>query len=686
MAKNKKQNRRKSKTPCPSKDVSSNTPKKFFVKNQTVLLLAGLVVLVFVIYSSGLNGPFIFDDMSHIEYNPHIRLKHLTLDGLKQAALESPASFRPVANVSFAINYWAHGPNTFGFHLLNVLIHVTAGIFLYFFIRITLNTPALRSKYENQKWLAFITAFIWLVHPLQTQSVTYLVQRMNSMAAMFYVMALFFYARGRLSELPKSRWLWWGGCAASGLLSFGTKQIAATLPFFVFLYEWYFFQDLSRTWLKRRILPLAGVLILCGALALWYLGLDPLETILSSYDERDFTLLQRMLTEFRVVIFYISLLVFPHPSRLNLDRDFALSHSLIDPLTTLLCMITIAGLLFLGWCLAKKQRLVSFVILWFLGNLIIESSVIGLEIIFDHRTYLPSMLACLLAVVLLYPRLRPKWLGIGALAAVVAVFSFWTYQRNSVFRDQISIWGDCVAKSPDKPRPHNNLGIFLKKKGRIDEAIAHFQKALELKPDYASPHINLGAAYARQRKHEKALAHFSEALRLRHNVPEAHYSMGNVLVLMGRIDEALDHYQNALKIKPDYADAHLKLADVLDEKGRHPEAIEHYQEALRHKPGYVQAHNNLGVTLASQGRLEEALDHFARVLQIRPKHAETHFNMGNATASLKRYEEAVAHFTRALQINPKDSEARRNLAKVRELMRSKQSLRSDAASSPNQQN
>ena len=678
MGKKKKHRNRKSRSQPAVKEASARVQPSFYRRHRMGLMLTGLVVLVLVIYSSGMSGPFIFDDMNNIEYNPHIRLTELSFDGLEKAAFASPASRRPVANVSFALNYWLHGESTFGYHLFNVLIHAAAGIMLFFFIRVTLNTPALRTTYSAHKWVAFTAALIWLVHPLQSQSVTYIVQRMNSLAAMFYIIALFFYARGRLSPIAIGRWLWFGGCAAAGLFAAGSKQTAATLPFFIFLYEWYFFQDLSWSWFKRRILPLAGVLVLFGALALAYLGVNPLETILSGYEKRDFTLNERVLTQFRVVIFYISLLLFPHPSRLNLDRDFDISHSPIDPITTLFCMAAIAGLLFLAWRLAPKQRLASFGIVWFLGNLVIESSIIGLEIIFDHRTYLPSMLVCLMAVVLLYPRLRPKWLGIGVLAIVVALFSLWTYQRNAVFRSQLSIWADCALKSPNKARPHNNLGIFLKKKGKIKAAIAHFKKALEIDPEYASAYINLGAANARVGQNEAALENFSEALRQSHNAPEAHYSMGNVLVLMGRSDEALEHYQNALKFRPEYADAHLKMADILDDKGRQQEAIHHYRESLRIDPNYVQAHNNLGVTLAGQGQLEEAILHFTKVLQMRPRDAEAHFNMGNARANQGRYEEAAAFFSKALQINPKDREAQRNLEKARQLIKHNGNLRSEA--------
>jgi tetratricopeptide (TPR) repeat protein len=686
MAKKKNHRNRKTNSRASSKDVSQKVQPNFVVKYRMGLLLGGLVVLVLLIYSSGMNGPFIFDDMSNIEYNPHIRLTELSFDGLKKAAFDSPAGSRPVANVSFAFNYLLHDKSTFGYHLVNVLIHAAAGIFLYFFICVTLSTPALRSNFQNTKWIAFISALIWLVHPLQTQSVTYLVQRMNSLAAMFYIMALFFYARGRLSQAVKKRCLWFGASVLSGLLAFGSKQTAASLPVFIFLYEWYFFQDLSWPWFKRRMLPLAGVLVLFGVLALVYLNFDPLETIMRGYDKRDFTPFQRVLTQLRVVIFYISLLIFPHPSRLNLDRDFDVSLSIIDPITTLVCMAAVAALLLSAWRLAPRQRLLSFCILWFLGNLVIESSIIGLEIIFDHRTYLPSMMVCLPAVAFLHPHLRPKWLGIGVLAAVVSVFSFWTHERNAVFRDQITIWADCAAKSPDKSRPHNNLGIFLKKKGKVKEAIAHFKTAVEIDPEYASAHINLGASYVRLRQHEKALAHFSEAIRLGHNIPEAHYSMGNVMALQGRSDEAREHYEKALEANSDYADAHLKLADILDRKGQTQEAVAHYREALRLNPDSHRAHNNLGATLAAQGHLEQAIDHFTRALQISPNDAEAHFNMGTARANQGRYQEAAACFSKALQINPKDREAQRNLEKVRELMKHNGALRSDAGHSPKKPN
>ncbi|MCP4667218.1 MAG: hypothetical protein GY849_12725, partial [Deltaproteobacteria bacterium] len=285
-----------------------------------VLLLFFLVFLVFLIYSNTLGSPFILDDRPNIVKNPHIRLTRINLGDIKRAGFDGPMKNRPVSYISYGLNYYFHQYHVFGFHLANILIHVTTGIFLYLFIKATLNLKTLRSRYGPYGWIPFIAVLVWLIHPIQTQSVTYIVQRMNSMASMFYVLAFFLYVRARLADENWKKWALFAASAASGLCSFGSKEIAATLPFCIFLYEWYFFQDLSWTWLKGRLFLFVGVLLLFVVAAFIYLGANPVEKILSSYAMRDFTLTQRVLTEFRVVIFYIGLLLFPHPSRLNLDR------------------------------------------------------------------------------------------------------------------------------------------------------------------------------------------------------------------------------------------------------------------------------------------------------------------------------------------------------------------------------
>ena len=242
--------------------------------------LAGLTVfLVFLVYSSNLEGPFVFDDGRNIKDNPAIRLTRLSWPGLIDAATESPLHNRPLAYISFALNYYFHDYRTVGFRLTNILIHVLAGVFLYLFIKITLELPALQSRFGNSRWLPFIVVLIWLVHPLHTQSVAYIVQRMNSMASMFYILSMLCYVRARLTQGPTVKWLWAAACLMSGILALATKETTATLPCFLLIYEWFFFQDLSREWLKRHLPFLAGVLILFIVLAFIYMGGHPLVKI-----------------------------------------------------------------------------------------------------------------------------------------------------------------------------------------------------------------------------------------------------------------------------------------------------------------------------------------------------------------------------------------------------------------------
>jgi tetratricopeptide (TPR) repeat protein len=567
-----------------------------------VFKLSCLAILVFLIYSNTLKGPFIFDDMNNILENPHIRLTKLTLKDLTSAGLDGPSSRRPVATISFALNYYFNGYKVLGYRLVNILIHVITGVLLYFFAKSTLAVLPLSTRNKFQGWIPFFTALIWLVHPIQSQSVTYIVQRMNSMAGMFYILSLLLYTSARRGRNTRKKWVLFAGCILSGILSLGSKQIAATLPFVVFLYEWYFFQKLSWNWLRRQLLPVAAILMFITAAAYIYLGGHPLEKILMAYEAQDFTLAERVLTEFRVVIYYISLLLFPHPSRLNLDYDFPISHSLIDPLTTVLSLGIITGLITLAFCLAKKERLLSFAILWFFGNLVIESSVIGLYVIFEHRTYLPSMLVSMAAVTLSYRYMKPKWLNLVVLCAVAILFSFWTYERNDIWRDDVTLWRDCVEKSPNKARPHNNLGNALVRRGKVEEAVSHYSEALRIEPNYGNAHMNLGIALGKQGKLDQAISHFSDALRVEPDNARTHNNLGFALAIQGRVKEAVSHYAEALHAKPDYAEAHNNLGVALAKQGRIKEAMSHFSEALRIKPYFTEARNNMDRALRRMGR------------------------------------------------------------------------------------
>jgi len=547
------------------------------------LLLLLMVVCTYFVYISSIKGPFVFDDIINIQENHQIRLNELTLNGIVRAGFESPCRHRPVANISFALNFYVNRYDAEGYHFVNILMHILTGILLFYFIKTTLellNAKSFKFRFEKNilpdkrnasnhnftnssistsqrsfnpastkiMFISFFSAFIWLVHPIQTQTVSYIVQRMNSMAAMFYILSLLLYVKARLSNSKGKKLVLFLGCMLSGILSLGSKEIAATLPFFICLYEWYFFQDINLKWLKRNSIYLLCFLFIVILLVFFYLNGHPIERILSAYSHREFTLGQRVLTEFRVVIYYISLILFPYPMRLNLLHDFPISHSFLDPITTLFSLIAIAGMFVMAIWLAKRERLLSFCILWFLGNLAIESSVIGLEIIFEHRVYLPSMFFILVFVSLVYRFGNSKWIGGIMLCVVAIIFSVWTYQRNIVWSDDVILWEDCVKKSPNKPRQHYNLGVVLARKGKLDDAIKHYNKAIQIKPDYLEAYYNLGNALVRKGDAKAAIYNYHKTLQLNPDFFKSYYNIARILYGQGKIDEAIHNYQKALNI------------------------------------------------------------------------------------------------------------------------------------------
>jgi tetratricopeptide (TPR) repeat protein len=474
-----------------------------------------------------------------------------------------------------------------------------------------------------------------MIHPLQTQSVSYMVQRMNSLCAMFYMLSILLYARFRLSEQQRNKWWLFSGCILAGALSLASKQIAATLPVFIVIYEWYFLRDLDLKWLKNHIPLVIGCILLAAVVALALLGGNPFDKILQGYKSRDFTFTQRLLTEPRVIIFYLSLLMWPHPSRLNLDHDFSLSNSLTDPLTTFFAILTIAAFIGVAVAAARKQRLFSFCILWFFGNLVIESSFIALEIVFEHRVYLPSMMFSLIVALAAYRWVKPQWLQAALLVLLVAVGALWTYQRNAVYSDRVTFWQDCVNKSPRKARPYNNLGVALADQGHYKEAIENYYKALQIDPHYPDPIGNIGLSLVEQGKVEESITQFLKALEIDPKDAETLNNLGASLIVMQRCAEAVQRLSEALILNPYYAHAHNNLGAALQCQGRLEEAIEHFSMAVKLDPNYARAYNNLGIALANQGRFEEAAKQFSAALKINPAYQSARLNLEKSLEALK---------------------------------------------------
>lgn len=600
--------------------------------NRSPLLIFFLFTVVgAAVYANSLDVPFYLDDLRNISENTNVRINTLSPSSLYSAAFNSPLETRPVANVSFALNYYFNQFNVFEYHLVNIAIHILTSFLLYLLFKATLATPALSSKYSQASSMALFGALLFLVHPLHTGSVTYIVQRMVSMAALFYILSLLFYVQGRktASRSFTSGWIWFFCSLISFLLAIGSKEIALTLPFVIFLYEWYFFQDLDRRWLYRHAW-IAGIMLLVFAIVFVIAG-GSQELILDGYKNRSFTPGERVLTQFRVVLFYASLLLFPHPGRLNLDHYFSVSHSLFDPITTFSAAIILVLLLCFSVFCAKKQRVLSFSILWYLGNLVMESSVIGLELVFEHRTYLPSVFLLFTLVVLLFQHVRPGWLVCVIFVFVAGIWSYWTVERNEMWRDPVVFWSDSTKKSPQKARPFMNLSVSLRSKGDIDAAIAASKRAIAIDPRFVNGFVGLAAAYDAK----------------------------------GELEKAAAQYNKAIQMLPDYSEVYNALGVVYLKQGKMNEAAEAFNESLRLNPGDVSTLVNRATFKVYQSNYEHAIDDYNLALKIGGANPDILFNLALAYLKSGQTENAFAAFEEVLRLNPGDNEARKALDTLR---------------------
>ncbi|MBN2180258.1 MAG: tetratricopeptide repeat protein [Deltaproteobacteria bacterium] len=653
-----------------------------------VVALCAICAIGFFIYSNTLNSPFVLDDESSIVNNPHIRLQNLDFTKLWNAGFKSVAHRRPLPNISFALNYIADQYNERGYHIVNTLIHIISGFLIYLFIRITFIISSTPDKdYETfnaedsfyASVFAFCTALVWLAHPIQTQAVTYIVQRMTSMAVMFYMLSLLLYIYARRTEIMINRWLLFSLSLVSWLVSLACKEISATLPLIIFLYEWFFFRNLNFEWLKRNIKYFILPLLIIVILAFVYLGDSPIERILSRYETRDFTLSGRVMTQFRVILLYVSLLIYPLPSRFNLDYQIETSLSFFDPITTLFSFIVIIICIGGAVYLASKERLLSFCIFWFFINLSMESSVIGLEMVFEHRLYLPSIGFFVLVMFILFRLVSyvfrkekdmtrrnnraAKYVLLVSIPLIL-LLSLATYQRNSVWRDEITLWRDCVKKSPGKARCHNNLGRSYYREGIFEEAEQEYKKALALDPEYFHAYNNLGSVYASMEKYDEAIEQYQQGLSVNPGSSDLWYNIANIYKVSGYIDEAIQHYQQALSLNPNEARAHYELGGIYLNNDLYEKAEKEYTRALTINPYYIEAYHNLGNVYQKSGRLEEAMLIYKKVLGLNPEIIESYNNLAILYFKMDQFKESIALLKEALKIDPDNSTVHYNLGNI----------------------
>ena len=605
-------------------------------------------------YHNSFSVPFVFDDIPAIVENASIRklwpLGEVLAPGTHGGVTTSG---RPVVNLSLALNYALSGSAVWSYHAVNLAIHLVAGLALFGLVRRTLLTPGLRDRFGSAALpLAFFTAALWLLHPLQTESVTYVVQRAESLVGMFYLLTLYCFVRG---AGPGGRPRWMLGAAVSCLFGMATKEVMVSAPLIVLLYDRTFLSGTFRAaWAARARWhgALAATWVLLALLVMGTAGRGGTAgfgTAVSSWSYA--------LTQCRAITTYLGLSLWPHP----LVFDYGLGT--VRELTTVLPQaLLVLVLLATTLVLIVRRPAAGFLGAFFFAVLAPSSSFVPVvtQTMAEHRMYLPlaAVITALVLAAHVWAGGRSLWFWGGV--ALVGLGA--TVARNQDYRSNLAIWADTAAKSPGNARAHNNLGQALFRSGRIQDSVTSYREALRLQPNYPETHYNLGVSLAQLGALPEAIGHYEAALRLQPDYPAAHNNFANTLVRADRVPEALRHYETAVRLDPAFAEAHGNLGNALLQSGEAEASVECFTRALALKPASSESHYNLGNAYATLNRMPAALDEYRAALRLQPDYADAHVNAGNALLQLGRAAEAVAAYERAVALRPDLAVARFNLA------------------------
>ena len=509
-----------------------------------------IAVVAFLAYSNTFRVPFVFDDIPMLVENPLIRDVGNFFD------IGVMNDHRYVGKLTFALNYALHGLDVRGYHLVNLLIHVVNGVLVYLLVVASFRAPGLAGSRLDGRLVGLITALLFVSHPLQTQAVTYIVQRYTSLGTMFYLLGVLGYVRWRLGE---GGW-WYLVGLVSAVAGMKTKEIVFTLPLVIGLYEVVFFEGGARRFLY--VLPFVGSMVLVPLSFIGKVGalgelVEEVERVTSV--EEGLGRWQYILTEVRVLVSYLRLVFLPVGQ--NLDYDYRVSEGMdweVLGSGVVLGVLLVAGVVF-GRGRWVEGRLVGFGLLWFFVCHLVEGFLVVLpDVIFEHRMYLP-MYGVVVAVVVLV-----VW-GAGAVGRqreavvvmmlVVLVLVVMSYRRNQVWTDEVRLWQDVVSKSPNKARPHFNLAEAFTKRGDVENALREYLVTVRLRPNFAPAYTNIGHIYQKNGEFDRAIKYYRLAIAFNPEDEVAHFNLGVLYMDKGMYREAERELLRAIQINPNFYQA-----------------------------------------------------------------------------------------------------------------------------------
>ena len=609
-----------------------------------------ICLIIGLCYSNTLNASWQLDDYYHIVQNPKIHLNKLNFNSLTATFFTGPDNqlYRALPCLSFALNWYFGADNVFGYHIINIAVHIITAFMLFLSLTLLLKAPKLIPELKQNAYsISLLAAVLWAVHPIQTQAVTYIVQRMALMAAMFYIIGLFFYIKARLSPVRFKRIIYYSCSLMAYAFALLSKENAVMMPLSVLLLEIIFFSgNLFFYILKRqsfkKILLITGIVLIFIQI---FLFSDILHFLNKGYDGRLFTLAERLLTEPRIILKYIFQIFYPVSSIYSIEHDVSISTSLLTPWTTIPAILINVAIIAGAIIQYKKMPLLSFAILFFYVNHIVESTVIPLELIFEHRNYLPTLFLFvpisygIIFILNNYKRSNSVICQITFAAVTFLIFTLCicTFTRNRVWATEKGLWEDVLLKYPGLSRPYQKIAEYYKSKGYDDLAFKLYEKALPL-------------------KHQ----------RLKESRYVCYNNMGNIYVAKGEYWKALDLYRKAIPLNNDQNTLNLKYYDdnvssVLYNMAYAYLKADEWKESeilcdrlIQLDSQYGKALELKGFILIEQGRIEESMPYLERAMSISPTSINVLLYTGYAFMQNSEFNRSLIILQKAHTLYPND--------------------------------
>ena len=572
--------------------------KSWSLNNNRFYALILISIVTFLAYSNTFNVPFQFDDQTNIVKNQKIT-DYKTFGDI---SYWYNVNNRPFSFLTIAINYTIGELNTKSYHIFNFLVHVLNG-FLVFLLANTLlklNSRESTSLANNNYWIALAVSLVFVLHPIQTMGVTYIIQRMSSLATLFYILSIYLYIIGRSKSIENIKhslfYLLLAG--TSGLLAILSKQNAATLPIMILVVEVFFIRDKNNKPYTRYILSVAGLMAI-GIIVIVATGLLPKEN-------DDITRQDYLITQFKVLLIYLKLWLVPIGQ--NIDHGIIFSKSI--GIREISGMLVYVGLITTTVLTYKKNKLISFGILWFLVTMLIESSLIPIQdAMVEHRLYLPSFGLSLVLVITIFSffkNKKSKYLR-PVLISILTILLLLTYARNKSWQTWKSIWQNSIELNPDNARAISNLGYSFKMQKNDREAMKYYNLALKKDSTHYPTYLNRGIVLFDNQNYKQAISDFSFYLNKYKDRGPPYFFRGVSYGHLGDYDKAINDLTIVINIDSTYAPAYKNRGVIYEMKGKYNSALHDFNRSLEIDPSNKVLLINRSKIYYRFGKYEEAL-------------------------------------------------------------------------------